>query len=464
MIASHHVAVIDIGKTNAKLAIVDPQNWRELAVRTMANRVLPGPPYPHFNVEAIWAFLLDSMRELNGQYPVASISITTHGASGVLLTEHGELAMPVLDYEHDGPDSMRNAYEALRPDFSETGSPKIAVGLNLGAQFFWQMQAFPDLATDVRHMLTYPQYWAYRLTGVMANEATSLGCHTDLWNPWKGTFSSMVETLDWTPLMAPVRKATDVLGPLHAHLADQLGLAAAVPVHCGIHDSNASLFPHLMQRQAPFNAVSTGTWVICMSVGGQPIEPDPMRDTLVNVNAFGEPVPSSRFMGGREFDLLMADRKAVASKNAVSRVLDGKIMLFPSVENQTGPFQGRQPEWTVEPHTLNDGEYYAVVSFYLALVTNVCLKLCGADGPIIVEGPFVQNNLYLRMLESVSGRRVIGSASSATGTSIGAAMLTIKNTDMGSQESLRAEFAATDDRFVAYAGLWEEHLSAREPD
>lgn len=459
-----YVAVVDIGKTNAKLAIVDPQNWQELAVRTMANQVLPGPLYPHFDVDAIWAFLLTSMRELNAQYPVASISITTHGACGVLLTENGELAMPVLDYEHDGPEGLRDAYNALRPDFSETGSPKIAVGLNLGAQFFWQMRTFPNLAVNVRHMLTYPQYWAYRLTGIMANEATSLGCHTDLWNPWKGTFSSMVETLDWTPLMAPVRKAADVLGPVHADLADLLGIAAAVPVCCGIHDSNASLFPHLMQRQAPFSAVSTGTWVICMSVGGKPIEPDPTRDTLVNVNAFGDPVPSSRFMGGREFDLLMGDRKAAAPKDAISQVLDDKIMLFPSVENQTGPFQGREPKWTVEPDRLNDGEYYAVVSFYLALVTNVCLDLCGADGPIIVEGPFGQNKFYLDMLESASGRRVVRSESSATGTSIGAAMLTVKNLDNGSQEPLSAVVAATDDRFVTYARLWKEQLFAREPE
>ena len=34
----------------------------------------------------------------------------------------------------------------------------------------------------------YPQYWAYRLTGVLANEVTSLGCHTDLWNYRAGGF------------------------------------------------------------------------------------------------------------------------------------------------------------------------------------------------------------------------------------------------------------------------------------
>jgi L-fuculokinase len=29
----------------------------------------------------------------------------------------------------------------------------------------------------------YPQYWAWRLCGAAASEATSLGCHTDLWHP-----------------------------------------------------------------------------------------------------------------------------------------------------------------------------------------------------------------------------------------------------------------------------------------
>jgi len=36
-------------------------------------------------------------------------------------------------------------------------------------------------------------------------------------------------------------------------------------VFCGVHDSNASLLPHLGSRQAPFTIVSTGTWVILMA-------------------------------------------------------------------------------------------------------------------------------------------------------------------------------------------------------
>ncbi len=65
----------------------------------------------------------------------------------------------------------------------KTGSPTLPMGLNLGAQIHWQARRFPDAFAKTRHILMYPQYWAFRLTGVAASEATSLGCHTDLWAP-----------------------------------------------------------------------------------------------------------------------------------------------------------------------------------------------------------------------------------------------------------------------------------------
>nr|WP_199178698.1 hypothetical protein [Acidimangrovimonas sediminis] len=82
------------------------------------------------------------------------------------------------------------------------------------------------------------------------------------------------------------------------------------PVNCGIHDSNASLLPYLKGHEAPFAVVSTGTWVIAMAIGGRMSRNignlDEARDTLVNVNALGAPVPSARFMGGREYEALGA--------------------------------------------------------------------------------------------------------------------------------------------------------------
>ena len=196
MTAPRHNAVIDIGKTNAKLALVDLAARAEIAVSTRPNRVIPGPPWPHFDTEGHWQFILAGLRDLHARHGVDAISVTTHGASGVLLDAKGGLAAPVLDYEHTGPDGRTAAYDALRPDFALTGSPRLPMGLNLGAQLHYQKTAFPELFGKVATILTYPQYWADRLTGIAANERTSLGCHTDLWLPFEERYSDLVDTLE----------------------------------------------------------------------------------------------------------------------------------------------------------------------------------------------------------------------------------------------------------------------------
>ena len=296
---SGHVAVIDIGKTNAKLALVSLSDLSEISVITRPNTVLPGPPYPHFDVEGHWEFILDGLAAFHAEHGIEAITITTHGAAGALIARDGSLATPILDYEHTGPDELASEYDAIRPPFSETGSPRLSMGLNLGAQLYWQFRTEPSLSDRVARVVTYPQFWGHRLTGVLATDVTSLGCHTDLWNPHQGQFSSLPETLGIAGKIAPPRKPGDVLGPITSEVARRTGLPKDTRVHCGIHDSNASLLSHLIEREPPFSVVSTGTWVIAMAVGGQPVSLDPALDTLVNVNAFGNPVPSARFMGGR---------------------------------------------------------------------------------------------------------------------------------------------------------------------
>ena len=75
--------------------------------------------------------------------------------------------------------------------------------------------------------------------------------------------------------MAPVRAADDLLGPVTPAVAAERAFRPATPVYCGIHDSNASLLPHLRNRKAPFAVVSTGTWVIAMAIGGLATRLDP---------------------------------------------------------------------------------------------------------------------------------------------------------------------------------------------
>lgn len=454
---THHVAVIDIGKTNAKVALVDLADLREVALRRMANAPVADGPYPHHDVELLWSFIVDSLAGINRQQRIDAISITAHGATGVLVDAAGELALPVLDYEFTGPDALAQDYDAIRPAFAETGTPRLPVGLNLGAQFFWQQRNFPAEFAEAAAILMYPQYWAFRLTGVAANEVTSLGCHTDLWNPWKADFSSLVDRMQWRGLMAPVRPAKDRLGPILPALARVTGLDPQTPVFCGLHDSNASLLPHLLSDRPPFSVVSTGTWVVSMAVGGNKIALDPARDTLVNVNALADPVPSARFMGGREFSRLTEGQSEGWTEEDVATVLAGKTSLLPSTQQGSGPFPHHTAAW-LDADGINNGQRFAAISFYLALMTATCLDLIGADGPIIVEGPFARNRLFTQMLAAATARAVTASEA-ATGTSIGAALLASDQRKVqGKGEGMEPP---ADPAWADYARSWRAAVDAR---
>ncbi|MER8434592.1 FGGY-family carbohydrate kinase [Mesorhizobium caraganae] len=457
MSGQRHIAVIDIGKTNAKVALVDLVTLSEVALRRMANAPLRQPPYPHHDVEALWTFILNSLASLNREQRIDAISITTHGATGVLVDAAGELVLPVLDYEFDGPDRLGAEYDAIRPPFTESGTPRLPLGLNLGAQFFWQQNRFPSEFARAAAMLMYPQYWALRLTGVAANEVTSLGCHTDLWSPWKADFSSMVDSLKWRGLMAPVRSASDRLGPILPALAARTGLGPQTPVFCGLHDSNASLLPHLLSDKPPFSVVSTGTWVVSMAVGGREIALDAARDTLVNVSALGAPVPSARFMGGREFSLLTKDKPQDCNGSDVLAVLTRRMLLLPSTQRGSGPFPHHAAAW-LNAEGISKGERFAAISFYLALMTATCLELIGADGPTTVEGPFARNRLFVGMLAAATARTVIASEA-ATGTSIGAALLaTDQVTAHGKGERIEPQ---TDPVWPDYVSAWRAAVRAQ---
>lgn len=455
-----HVAVIDIGKTNAKLALVDTSDLSEIAVVTRPNAVVEGPPYPHFDVDTIWAFLLNALGTFHEEHGIDAISVTTHGASGALIAADGTLAAPILDYEHTGPHAVAEAYDALRPAFEETGSPRLPMGLNLGAQIHWQLQQDSTLLDRTASIVTYPQYWGHRLTGVLACDVSSLGCHTDLWSPFEDRYSALVDRLGIRHKMAQSRKSADILGPVRPEVAKQTGLSPDTPVHCGVHDSNASLLPHVMQNDPPFSVISTGTWVIAMTVGGPIDALDPSRDALVNVNALGAPVPSARFMGGREFEIIRDGHSEVFDAVALSTVANQGPLLLPAVVPESGPFQGRIHRWIGPEPEQGTPERTAALSFYLAMMTAECLSLTSHRGTIIVEGPFAANAGYCAMLSAATGCPV-EAADSVTGTSQGAALLAIGHGATPTRPKAKRYIPEDCAKYAAYANRWREAVLRR---
>lgn len=421
MVKITNIAVIDIGKTNAKLVLFDAETQQQLAVLSRVNAVIDAAPYPHYDVDGLWEFILSGLAELQVKHGIDGISITTHGATAALIADD-ELVLPILDYEFDGAEASFAEYDRLRPGFGETLSPKLPNGLNLAAQIYWQSIEFETKFSNVTDIIMYPQYWAWRLTGVKASEVTSLGTHTDLWNPDAADYSSLVDKQNWRGLFPPMRKASDVLGTVSANIAARTGLPADTPVVCGIHDSNASLLPYLGAIDAPFSVISSGTWTIHMTVGGSTAGLDAKRDSLANVDAYGRAVPTARFMGGREYELIMGKENPEIGLNDLAYIVDNGIYIMPSFVEGVGCFSQSKGKWIGDEVGLTMAQRGAATALYLALMSDQCLGLAQCGDTIIVEGPLAKNTQYMSVLSALTGKPVHGSKD-ATGTSVGASML-----------------------------------------
>jgi sugar (pentulose or hexulose) kinase len=414
--------VLDIGKTNVKLVLLDA-GGAVLAERRSPNTILTDGPYPHHDTERIWQWMLDGMQEFSRLAHVGAIVPVTHGATAALVDDDG-LVLPVLDYEFEPPAEQRTTYLAQRPAYDTTYSPLLPAGLNLGRQLAWQAQAFPDAFRSARHILMYPQYWAWRLSGVAAGEVTSLGCHTDLWNPARQQYSQLVERMGWHALMPPLQPAWAALGPLQAELAARTGLPPTCRVLCGIHDSNASLLRHLSGADGaePPAILSTGTWVIAAAPGKALAGLREQADMLANSNALGQAVACIRFMGGREFGELAGADVQVCTVDDLQRLIDQGTMALPCFSQAGGPFAGRTGS-IVGAQPADARQRYALATLYCVLVSDYCLAQLGADSAVVVEGSFTGNPWFAPLLTALRPQQAISSTDDTSGTTCGGWML-----------------------------------------
>lgn len=420
-LAQNATIVLDIGKTNVKLVLVDATG-AVLAERRSPNEILRDGPYPHHDTERIWDWMLTGMKEFSSLALVGAIVPVTHGATAALVDDEG-LVMPVLDYEYELPASQQAHYAVQRPPYSATYSPQLAAGLNLGRQLAWQAQAFPKQFRRARHILMYPQYWAWRLSGMAASEVTSLGCHTDLWQPSRQRYSSLVERMGWSRLFPPLRPAWAPLNVIKSELAALTGLPDDCRVLCGIHDSNASLLRHLVAGAGTSPSVlSTGTWVIA-AAPGMPLEGLRERaDMLANTNALGQAVACMRFMGGREFAELAGPDAEACDVEDLQTLIEQKTMALPCFSGVGGPFAGRAGIVT-GPAPNGARQRYALATLYCVLMSDYCLTALGVASAVVVEGSFTGNPWFAPLLAALRPKQQISGSDDASGTTCGGWML-----------------------------------------
>ncbi|MCH7628587.1 MAG: carbohydrate kinase [Proteobacteria bacterium] len=427
--------VIDLGKTLSKVSLWD------LDGRMIDRQVRPNAPIEVDGVRRLDAggtaqWLLETLSRY-ADHPIRTIVPVGHGAAVCALAKSDKgdhLAFPPLDYEQVLPDDVLAEYRAARDPFTVTGSPALPAGLNFGAQLFWMERLYPEVMARAT-LVPWAQYWAFFLTGRAVSEVTSLGCHSDLWSPQAGDFSPLAKRMGWAEKLLPVVRAGDVVGTLTTDVAAATGLSPDVQVLAGLHDSNAALlaargFAEIADNEA--TVLSTGTWFIAMRLPAQPVETALLpeaRDCLVNVDAYGRPVPSARFMGGREIETLIEiDTRRVDIKPdqpallaAVPEVLRNNRMILPTLCGGCGPYPNASFAWINRPDDWY--ERRALACLYAALVADTALDLIGSAERILVEGRFAEAEVFVRALAALRPDCEVFTANAHNDVSFGALRL-----------------------------------------
>jgi sugar (pentulose or hexulose) kinase len=455
--------VFDIGKTHVKVSILN-KNGDELYRNRRSNRVMQTQPYHSYDVDGIWLWLKGQLSELTRQYQIAAISIATHGAAAALIDQRTqELLLPVMDYEFESyPDEYKN-YESIRPPFEETGSPHFPAGLNLGRQLYWQSDLLSDQEKENAILLMYPQYWAWKLSGEVTTEVTSLGCHTDLWNVKTKSASSLLETLGLRDALPPFKKAWEPVGLIKENLATELGLNPDCAIYPGVHDSNAGYLPILRQPKTNRpTVVSTGTWSVIMD-GNTDLETlDSSRDMLVNIDAEGSPLATARYMGGREFGLicekLNTDIATTFVDEDIEAIIRSNTFILPSFASGSGPYPDHQGRIDFDGEVLPiNGK--AAATIYAALMLNNILKRLSPNSKqdILIEGSFAQNSVLCGLLAALNPERKVRTQNSGNGVTEGCFLLTHWEEALTEKNNpIVAPYRQ--DIFPNYAALWENKL------
>ena len=193
------IAVLDIGKTNKKIVLFD----YNLNVLERQKRAFPASKQGELLVDQpdkVLDWFLATLRQLALVYRITAISVTTHGAQAVFLKADGSFSAPPLCYTNTADKAFADEFyakfgsrEALH---EQTLTPEIGHMVNLAKLIYFTQKKFPESTTATRHILPFPQYFVYKLTGRACVEPTMIGCHSYLLDARTGGYSQLVEELN----------------------------------------------------------------------------------------------------------------------------------------------------------------------------------------------------------------------------------------------------------------------------
>lgn len=429
---SYKIVVLDIGKTNKKLFVYDENlqclNPDEEGVQfdPVSWETPSGVELECDDMGSIHAWMVESLREAAGRYEdIRAVSISTHGATIAFLGEEenrvfegdGGLVFPIVSYVNDIGQAADDAfydYIDMTPEEAQrsTATPRLSWLVNHAKQIYYLQQEAPDQFGKVTDILMFPQYVGYLLTGRMGIEPTYLGCHGYLLDASGEEYSEVADRLGVTDLLPdfPLARTWDTLGTLTPEMVEATGLDEECIVTMGAHDSNAALVPYLAKGLENFVVQDSGTWVVTMAPqpgGRAEFAGDELgREVFFNRDIYGDPVKTTIFRGGAEFDFYRSNvleskpRPEGIDQGLLGEVVRGReTFALPTIERGAGLFPDSVARLEGTEIIFEDAtSAWHVVDLGLAVQGWYGLSLAAGEAPerVYIEGNIGRHNPVYR--------------------------------------------------------------------
>jgi sugar (pentulose or hexulose) kinase len=418
------IVVVDVGYTNTK-AILFSSDLKIIAECKITSTHAEGPDYKIIDAEPVFKFLQKVLPELDAILPIDCIVPCAHGACIVSLDGRGELAFPIMDYASEPPPDVIASYKKIEPPFSQVYCALLPMALTHAMQLHWQQKIDPQKFSEIKTIMPWMQYIAFRLSGVASTEISSMACQSQLIDIKSGKPSSLAQSQGWGKHFAPMRKAWDRLGVYTMTLRGQ------AKVLTGVHDSNANYLRYLAGGLKDFTLLSTGTWVISFNSAADIAKLDHTKDTNTNTDILGNAVACSRFFGGKELEILSQGAGSeLASLAIVQRLAKQGTMALPSFSDSGGPIPSTGNKGRITgPQPQGAEERASLAALYCAQMVSAQLDAVASSNQVIVDGPFAKHPVFLAVLAQLRPTQKILASDLRDGTAAGAACLALMEED-----------------------------------
>jgi sugar (pentulose or hexulose) kinase len=422
------IAIFDVGKTNKKLFLFNEQYQivHEESVRIADTKDEDGDACD--DVHALTEWINTSLDKIlsDDRFSIRAINFSSFGASFVHVDDNGKPILPLYSYLKPFPPSLKrqffDAYGGETKIAKETASP-VLDHLNSGLQLY-RLKYQDQLPNGPGWSLHLPQYLSSLVSGKYYSDITSIGCHTMLWDFEKGTYHEWVKKEQIDRRLAAVIPSTAVVATRWTN----------IPCGVGLHDSSSALIPYLAIFDEPFLLISTGTWSISMNpFNSSPLtEEELLHDCLCFLSFKGKPVKASRVFAGNEHEKQVkriADHfnKAAAYAQNI-KYNDQVIEYLKRTQQQDESTAFRNGRFNFHERGLSEFSNFEEAYHQLMLdithqqVLSTNLIINNSIKKIFVDGGFVKNDIYMKLLSLSYPNVEVFGATVAQASAIGAAL------------------------------------------